>query len=250
MNMNRAFKEIFGRVQAGDALKNRTEQFLAEKTQGYTGVKKKKYPLYAAACACLLLLLLGGHRLYFTPVAEISIDINPSIELGVNRFSRIIFVNGWNADGQALASAMDVKYKNYTDAVEEILNSDWIAALLSKDELMTITVTGPDGQQSARMLAEMEACTAHQTNAHCYFASSEDVAAAHGMGLSCGKYRAYLELLLLDPRVTPEMVQNMTMREIWERIDSLLADSGQSTISQGNRGYGHHGGHGHHGKQG
>ena len=39
--------------------------------------------------ACCLLVLLagwGGHHAYFTPSAIISIDVNPSLELGVNRF--------------------------------------------------------------------------------------------------------------------------------------------------------------------
>ena len=45
----------------------------------------------------------GKRWLYFTPIAEISIDINPSIELRVNRFDQVISVDGLNGDGQALA---------------------------------------------------------------------------------------------------------------------------------------------------
>ena len=36
--------------------------------------------------------------------------------------------------------------------------------------------------------------------------------------ISIGKYRAFLELQALDPSVTPEEVQKMTMREIRERM--------------------------------
>lgn len=59
--------------------------------------------------------------------------------------------------------------------------------------------------------------------------------------LSCGKYRAFLELQLLDPDITPEAVQNMTMREIRELINSLSVNSGTDTSSYRNQGHGHHG---------
>lgn len=249
MIMNNAFKELFGPIQAEEALKDRTKAFLAEKTQGYTraGEKRRGYHAYAAACACILLILFGGRWLYFTPTAKISIDINPSIELNINRFDRVISVDGFNEDERALSSALDVKYKHYAEAVEEIVNDDIILSLLSGDEIMTITVIGPDGRQSAKLLSGVELCTAEQSNAYCYFAHSEEVAAAHETGLSCGKYRAFLELRHLDPDITPETVQGMTMREIWELTGSLPADDANKTPSYDNWENGHHGHGGSHG---
>ena len=79
----------------------------------------------------MLLALLGGRWLYFTPMAAISIDINPSLELSVNRFDRVIAITGFNEDGQALSDALDVKYKNYAQAVEQILHHDSVTALLT-----------------------------------------------------------------------------------------------------------------------
>jgi len=244
--MNDIFQEIFGPIQAEEELKARTKAFLLQKTRHYAGADgaKHRYHVCAAACACVLCVLLGGHRLYFTPTAGISIDINPSIELGINRFDRVISVNGYNEDGRALANALDVKYKNYTEAMEQIFQNDGITALLSEDEFMTITVIGLDEQQSAKILSDVEMCTAEQSNTYCYFAPSEEAAAAHDAGLSCGKYRAFLELQLLDPAITPEAVRSMTMREIRELIDRLSADRGSEAPSYNNY---DHWGNGHHG---
>lgn len=248
MIMNRACKEIFGPIRAEEPLKARTRAFLAEKTRGYAraGAENARRRVRAAACACVLLLLLGGRWLYFTPTAEISIDINPSIELSVNRFDRVLFVNGLNEDGQELSSRLDVKFKPYAEAVEQILNDDGVAALLSGDEIMTITVVGSSGRQSASILSGVETCAAGRRNVDCYAALPEEAAAAHETGLSCGKYRAFLELRLLDPAITPEAVQNMTMREIRERIDRLSAGAGNDIPPYGGQGAGHfgHGGHG------
>lgn len=63
-----------------------------------------------AACApalavCLLLLLSGGgYWVYFLPTAKIDIDINPSVALSINRFNKVLSVEGYNAGGQALAA--------------------------------------------------------------------------------------------------------------------------------------------------
>lgn len=249
MTMNDTFKELFGSIQAEKALKDHTQAFLAQRTRGYTkeGRRIRRYPAYAAACICLLLVMLGGRWLYFIPTAEISIDINPSIELSVNRFDRIIAITGLNEDGKELSKVLDVKYKDYAQAIEQILHHDSITALLSGGEVMSITVVGPDEQQSAKLLSGIRTCTAGQSNIDCYFAQSEEAAAAHEAGLSCGKYRAFLELQLLDPDITPEAVQGMTMREIRELIESLRTDGEDGTSPYNDWGGGHHGqgdGHG------
>lgn len=241
MTMNNAFKELFGPIRAEEDLKERTKEFLAKETQDYAKApaKGRGYPACAAVCACLLLALLGGRWLYFTPTAEISMDINPSIELSVNRFDRVVAVTGFNEDGQALSRELDVKYKDYAQAVEQVLRHDSVAALLSAGEVMSITVAGQDGQQSAKLLSGVEACVAGQSNIDCHSARPEEAAAAHEAGLSCGKYRAFLELQRLDPDITPEIVQGMTMREIRDLISRLSAGSGLPP-SDG-WGNGHHG---------
>lgn len=247
MGLNGKLKEIFNQVQAEEELKDNAKVFVEKKTQGYTRVKssKRRYRICAAVCACLLCMLVGRRWLYFTPTAEISIDINPSLELSINRFDRVISVDGYNDDGRALAAALDVKFMNYADAIERILVDKSVVVLLSNNEVMTITVTGPDEIQSSKILSDVEACTAKHKNAHCYFANAEEVAAAHELGLSYGKYRAYLEIQTLDPNISPETVQGMTMREIRDLIDSLSTDNGSEIRSDDDAGCGGRHGYGH-----
>lgn len=230
--MNKALKEIFNQIYAEEELKNHTKQFISQESQRYVKTRTRylRFCAYAATCACFLLLLVTGRWLYFTPTTEISIDINPSIELSVNRFDRIISINGLNDDGQKLTNTLDIKFRNYTDAIDRILKNENIAALLSDNEIMTITVTGPDKTQSTRVLSNIEVCTAAQKNTYCYSASSEEIAAAHEMGLSCGKYKIFLEIQALDPGIRPEIIQNMTMRELRDLLDRLSADNEKETL--------------------
>ncbi|GFI61432.1 anti-sigma-I factor RsgI7 [Clostridiales bacterium] len=249
--MNDRLKRTFSQIQAEEELKKSTREFLVKKTQGYAKTIKNQYRSYVAACASLLFILIGGHWLYFTPIVEISLDINPSIELSLNRLERLISVNGLNDDGLELTNTLDIKFKKYTDAINQILGSENIANLMSNNEIMTITVTGPEGTKSEKVLLEIEACTVKHNNTYCYFAHSEDVAAAHELGLSYGKYRALLEIQTLDPDISHEEIHDMTMREIHDLIDDLSKDNEreQLTDGYGDRYHGFGGGHGGHGNE-
>lgn len=243
--MNGKIKESFEKIHAEEALKEKTKAFLAQKTLGYTQYKQYKMrsrQYLLSVAACLVLVLTGSCWLYFTPTTEISIDINPSIELGVNRFDKVVSVNSYNEDGQELADSLHIRFTDYGEALRQILESKSIIYLLSQDELLTIAVVGPNGTQSERILSHIESCTAGQKNTYCYSAHSDQVGTAHKMGLSCGKYHAFLEAQALDPSITLEEIQNMTMREIRDLINGLSASQDDAPQVEGDdTGYGHNG---------
>ena len=241
--MKDKLKAALDQVQADQTLKENTMAFLAQKTQGFTDRPKQRAGTVrrlVPAAACLVLVVLGGNWLYFTPTATISVDINPSLELHVNRFDKVLSAQVFNEDGQALAETLDLSFANYTDVVDELLATDQVTTLLSDNAVLTITVVGSSDSQSARLLSGVETCTAGQENAYCYCAHGEDMEAAHDAGLSYGKYQAFLALQALDPSVTAEEVQGMTMREIRDRIAALGGgqDSTSCTESSGHHGNG------------
>lgn len=224
--------QAFDQVHAEEELKASTRAFLRQKTRGYTRAGTSGYLRLIPAAACLALVILAGHWLYFTPTVEISIDVNPSLELGINRFDRVVSTTGYNEDGQALLDSLELNNLEYNQAVELILSSDTVASLLSGDAVLTIGVIGPDGEQTARVLSDMEDCTSHSENMHCFHAYEDTSEDAHELGLSCGKYRAYLQLKALDPSVTPDEVAGMSMQEIWDRINALSTATGESAQPQ------------------
>lgn len=239
MKEKEKLKAAFDQVQAEEKLKERTKQYLSEKV--YAGKKKRTSPLrnFAAAAACsLLVFLAGGSYLYFTPTAFISVDINPSLELGINRFDRIVSVTGYNEDGKALADSLDVRYMNYSDALESLLADQDMEVYLSDNADVVLTVAGKSDSQSSQILETVESCVSDHENIHCHSGDTEEIQHAHNAGLSFGKYQAYLTLKELDPSVTLEEVQDMTMSQIRELIQEysqkgVQKNSSDSTDSSG-----------------
>lgn len=234
MKEKEKLKAAFDQVRAEEELKERTKEYLSEKV--YARKKKRNSPLrnFAAAAACALLVFLaGGSYLYFTPTAYISVDVNPSLELGINRFDRIISVTGYNEDGKALADSLDLKYMDYSDALEALLADQDMEVYLSDNADVVLTVAGSSDSQSSQILETVESCASGHENIHCHSGDTEEIHHAHDAGLSFGKYQAYLTLKELNPSVTLEEVQDMTMSQIRELIQEYSQEDSQGN-SQGN----------------
>ena len=247
--MNDKWKQAFGEIHAEEALKESTRRFLVQKTGNYRKYHGWGYKRLIPVVASMVILLAGwgGYQIYFKPISVISIDVNPSLELGVNRFDRVVSVRGFNEDGRRLADSVNVKHAEYTHALERILSSESVRRCLGRDEVVTIDVVGDDERACGRMLSNIKHCTSGHRNTYCGSANLEDVEAAHELGLSYGKYRAYLELRELDPDVEPEDVQGMTMREIRDLIERLSGNVSEEIPQDNSRGM-HGGGHGGNGR--
>ena len=228
MKEKEKLKAAFDQVRAEEELKERTKEYLSEKV--YARKKKRTSPLrnFAAAAACALLVFLaGGSYLYFTPTAYISVDVNPSLELGINRFDRIVSVTGYNEDGKALADSLDLKYMDYSDALEALLADQDMEVYLSDNADVVLTVAGKSESQSSQILETVESCVSDHENVHCHSGDTEEIHQAHNAGLSFGKYQAYLILKKLDPSVTLEEIQDMTMSQIRELIQAYSQEDSQ-----------------------
>ena len=111
-------------VRADEALKRRTQEYVAAQTGNYGIARRVSRPARGwralAAASCLLIVLLLGGWLYLAPTAYISVDINPSLELYVNRFDQVVSAKGYNQAGQALADDLGIRFLNYSHAGEQI----------------------------------------------------------------------------------------------------------------------------------
>ena len=245
--MTEQIRAAFDSIHADEALKQRTRAYLAESVNFRRRGRSGLFRLALAAACLVLSLCAGGSYLYFTPTAYISVDVNPSLELGVNRFDRVVSVESYNEDGQMLAETLDVKYLNYRDALEQILDSESMTAYL-QDGLLSLTVAGESERQCGEIYQAMEDCAAGRRNIRCHAGSSDTVREAHHSGMSVGRYQAYLILRELNPDITEEEIRAMTMREIEQLIRSSAQEQGveMTPAAEPAGGYAHGGyGHGH-----
>lgn len=76
----------------------------------------------SVAAVLMLFVSIGSLALAFaTPYSYVSIDINPSVEMAVNRFDYIIDVKSLNPDGDAIVSRESLLYKPLQDGLGIVL---------------------------------------------------------------------------------------------------------------------------------
>ena len=78
-----------------------------------------------------------------------------------------------------------------------------------------------DQIQSKEVLNHIKGCTNKSENIYCYYIKAEEVENAHEAGFSCGKYKVFLEIQELDPRITAKEVKNMSMKEMRDLLKEL-----------------------------
>ncbi|HIY34375.1 MAG TPA: hypothetical protein IAA24_04585 [Candidatus Eubacterium faecigallinarum] len=235
MNFEKDFKDAFDRVHADKDLISDTKANIAKKA----AYSEKKYfsPVKrtAMALAGIMVFILagGGYVSYASPVSSVSIDINPSVELRMNVYDRVVGVTGYNDDGEELAESLDVKNMYCTDAINEILQSEEVTAAQQDDGTVEVTVSSRMSNRSEELRQTICNGTPVNTqNVYCMY-NQEDIEAAKEAGISTGKYRAYLELKEINPDITVDDVRNMSIREIRNMINSDDANS-NTTNATGN----------------
>lgn len=100
-------------------------------------------PLAAAAVFVLLLGGIFGYRALDKSVCTVTVDINPSVTLTVNRLGRVKAVDTGNADAAALLADVDLADKRTQDALgtltDALTDADY---LTDADNTLLVTVEG------------------------------------------------------------------------------------------------------------
>lgn len=234
--------DAFASIQADDSLKTSTKQFLRKEREGRrkTGMLPFRQ-MSTAVCAMLLLVIgtIGFQTVSNTPVSYISIDVNPSIELTLNRWDRVITAEAQNEDGSAILDTLSVKGMTYTDAVDAIIDCEAMQPFLQNDYALTLTVASTDEKREMVLLTGIEnnaGCQSHGCQS--YKADPSLLETAHEHGLSLGKYSAFLELSRYDADVTPKDCQEMTMAQIRNRISECRNGNHESSSHSNHNGHG------------
>lgn len=235
--MDNKVHSMFGKIKADDALKGKTLSFINQEIERRSRTYSPRIRLAAVCASFVLLMLFGGfsYNLYYTPSAYIDLDVNPSIELNLNRFGRVLEASPYNADGGSILKDVDVRHKKYEQAVETLLSEMIARGYLESDGLVSVTVQTDKNTVEAKILEDIQSTVSDTLDSRSYTAdifavSQETRNHAHDYNLSPAKYLAIVQLQEVDPTASFEGCAGHSINEIK-----------QFTRSHGG---GHHGGMG------
>ena len=214
------------------ALQNGRQEFHNIKTNSRNGIfTMRKFAYIAASFLICAGMTTGAYAYYKTPVKYISIDINPSVELGVNAFDTVVTTTSYNEDGAAILAEVEVTNMNVEEAVSAIVEEASEQGFVAEDGSTVISVTSEsNNENTAEKLQDageegvQTALKAKNILAVVYAnsASLELRTAAKELGISPGKYKMINILTTLDPTIKAEDYKSAKVTEIFLKADELM----------------------------
>ena len=186
-----------------------------------TGRVKK----WIALAASVLLLAVSGmavNGLYFQTQSIISMDVNPSFEIELNRLGQVVDVVSYNVDGARLLSDLNLKWKSYDSALPLVMENDEMQKYLRQNEFLEISVYSAGNTSDlldyVNRLSQDVTAQYPQIQTHCNGAGRELMEEAHRHGMTSGKWMALLELQEVDPTINLDEYRHHGVGEIHSRI--------------------------------
>jgi len=194
-------------------------------SKSYFKPYKKRISTIVAAAAVLVLFFTQYPFLQnsnLAVAAYVGLDINPSIEVGVNEKLNVVEVIPINDDGKIIVEQIDDDYRNkplseFIDDTIELAKSDGYLTQ-NKDVLLTITTIDKDAraeiEEKVNVIKEE---TEKRGVAVTTLEGDENTRKeAKDLGVSTGKYMIYKES---KEALTIEETKDLSVTQIYEKID-------------------------------
>lgn len=185
--------------------------------------------LIAAGVSLAMVFTLGttGYA-YTVPVDYVTLDINPSVELGVNMFGTVVDINNFNEDGTDLTENLDLKGdtvdKALTELVKKATDKGYLTEENNNSVMVTVATKDADDASDLQKLAE-DAVTKELKNENlqnteviAQTVTKERQQEAKMMGISPGKILLIQKLQVFNSEVKLEDYANKSVKEIMKEI--------------------------------
>ena len=173
-----------------------------------------------AACLALVACLIGGVADFLRPVTYVGIDVNPSIELTLNRFDIVVGTHALNDDGQWALDEASCMWRAFDDAARDLDGA--MRSIAGGGAVVEVSIDCDNENRYAALAAQSNDCFGRNGEAHCNRTSAEERQAAHDSGMGVAKYRAYQALKEAGVYISAEKCASMSMRE----LRNMLAENG------------------------
>ncbi|UOO36848.1 hypothetical protein IZU99_06050 [Oscillospiraceae bacterium CM] len=243
--MNALQKALSG-VSADALLKSDTAAFIKSQSAvvpltpvAGTGNKRILKRIFAVACAAVLFCALpaGAYAYYKTPTSYVSVDINPSVELGINAFGVVVSVTPYNDDGKTIIEGLSLVNLDVGEAVKQLVVSASDHGFIMDDGSTLIAVTAEsNNDKTAEQLQEeakegAEDAVSGENNTAAVQAEAIGLARrdrALALGITPGKLNLIEKLQALDPTIKVEDYKDASVTEIQKKYTELKREQHQN----------------------
>ncbi|HSQ90424.1 anti-sigma-I factor RsgI family protein [Romboutsia sp.] len=193
----------------------------------------------------VLFLGSGGYAYTQIPVSYVSLDINPSIELTLNKFNRVVSYQAYNSDGENLLASNNKKYIYVDKAINNIISSAVAKNYISSSKNSAVAFATISNDSIARKELEIHLKDTIEKSFKNKFidasvrSSNSDLAKreeAKSIGFTVSKLVLIQELKYLDSNVIVEQFKYTPIIEIENKIlklkNNVTNNGSQSNVNE------------------
>lgn len=193
---------------------------------------------YKLVLAGVLVLLICFGFYYNNPTSYVSLDINPSILLSVNRFDKVVKVEALNDDASKVISDLKLYNTDVTDAVNKIVNeANNLGFVKDEEEAILVSTYCDNTEKQDKLQQKIHQNLEKNLNKNGIGSliidmtlTNEDALKANEYGVSEAKILFVKKAIEQNPESKFEDLIYLPIREIAKYID------GYEDVNTGNQG--------------
>lgn len=219
--MKNQIKEAFDSIKVEDALIEATQKRMRETRKRKATKSSKKIIVPIVSLALVGFLIFGSLKMYAKETAFIDIDVNPSVELKVNAFDRVVGAYAYNKDGQSVLKELDVENKTYTEAVKELIRRMTDQGYIGNNGLVSITLQTNNKKKQNSQLNDLKDSVSKvltekkvKATEEVYSVGHDTKVHSHKEKVSPAKYLAIQELQKYDSQATIDECRGHSLSDI------------------------------------
>jgi hypothetical protein len=200
---------------------------------------KRKIAL-ALSFGLILSLAGGGYAYAKTPIAYVSMDINPSVELGVNAFDKVVSIEAYNEDGKKILEGTNLVNANVNYAVSTVISNSISDGYIKADGSSAIEITTSTDKEAIATeldgyLKKVVEETLSNNKVEAEIESEKvDLARreeARKLGITFGKLNLIQKLQELDPTINVEDYKFSSIKDIQKKTKELRKNNNIDEIT-------------------
>ena len=165
-----------------------------------------------------------------TPVAYVSVDINPSIELSVNTFDQVISAEAYNEDGKKVLEDTNLVNSDVDDAVKNIITKAVSDGYIKEDGTSAVEITTATDKDNVatkldESLKQIADKSLEENNIEATVETQNVALArrdeARTLGITPGKLNLIQKLQELDPTISVEDYKSSSVKDIQKKTKEL-----------------------------
>lgn len=228
--MNNPLQEL-DNIHASQETKDKTFNYIFNQ-------KHRKYNyrrfLIIPVMACIILLFISlSFQLSINsePVAYVSLDINPSIELHLDKSNVIIETIAYNKDAKKILNKVNLKGENLQSAILTLLNDKKYETYL-QNGLLEVSVFADDQEISTEIESTLNGLFEKHLKSDQYHCSQVDQKTHHNASshhMTAGKYQIIETIMSYTSKYSFEELNNCSIKKLY----TILYEFNQTDVPSG-----------------